>query len=104
MMIPRGASTSPRLGVRGSTLASLQRGGPMPRDSFGRQMAWAAVTALAVAGAPGLAAIDSAAAHDRQDEICTNSTGSIQQLAMIEKPGEDSVQCLSVTFDGDVVK
>ena len=76
----------------------------MPRDSFGRQMAWAVVAALAVGGAPVLAAIDPAAAHDRQGGICANSTGSVQQLAMIEKPGEDNFQCLGVTLEGDAVK
>jgi hypothetical protein len=75
----------------------------MPRHSFGRQIAWAAVATLTVVGASGLAAIGPAAAHDRQDEICPNSTGSIQQLATIEKPGEDNFQCLGVTFEGDAV-
>lgn len=71
------------------------------RDSFGRHVAWAA---LAIVGAPLLTATGPAVARDRQAEICTNSTDSIQQLAKIEKPGDKSFQCLGVTFEGDAVK
>ena len=75
----------------------------MFRGSFGRQIAWAGMAALAVLAAPYLAAIDPAAGQDRQDEICINSTGSVQQLATIEKPGENTVQCLGIALEGDRV-
>jgi hypothetical protein len=73
----------------------------MPRVSFTRYSAWAA---MAVVGVPFLAAINSAEGHDKPAEICTNSPGSIQQLATIEKPGEDQFQCLGVVLNGDRVK
>jgi hypothetical protein len=76
---------------------------PMFRGSFGRLIAWAGIAALAVLAAPYVAAIDPAAGQDRQDEICTNSTGSVQQLATIEKPGENTIQCLGVALEGDRV-
>jgi hypothetical protein len=67
-------------------------------------MAWTGMAALAVFAVPYLAAIDPAAGQGRQDEICMNSSGSVQQLTTIEKPGENTIQCLGVALEGDRVK
>jgi hypothetical protein len=72
----------------------------MPRVSFARHVAWAA---LAVVGAPVLGTINPAAGNDLSSEICANSSASIQHLAIIEKPGEGQFQCLAVELDGDRV-
>ena len=48
--------------------------------------------------APALAT--AGAAHA---EICANSTNSIQQLAMINKPGDAGFQCLGLVLDGDAI-
>jgi hypothetical protein len=73
----------------------------MPRVSFTRHIAWVALAAAAVSFP---AAINSAEGHDRPAGNCPNSSGSIQQLATIEKPGEGQFQCLSVVLSGDRVR
>jgi hypothetical protein len=79
----------------------------MARKSFGRNTAWAAIVALALAGSPGLAGIGlSAPAIDtaRPAESCANSSASIRQLAMIDSPQDSKFQCLGLSLEGDTVK
>src|SRR5258708_4597882 len=69
-------------------------------QSFVRHTLWAGAAALMALASPVLAMAD--AAHPA--EICVNSSNSMQQLAMIDKPGDDGFQCLGLMLDGDAVK
>jgi hypothetical protein len=68
-------------------------------------MALTGLTALALAGSPALAigTVDPVVRPAPQDEVCGKSSNSVQQLSMIEKPGDDNFQCLSLMLDGDTV-
>ncbi len=72
--------------------------------SFVRQSAWAGLAALVSLGAPALAAAPNPAVGARHSDICANSAMSMQLLATIEKPGDDSFQCLGLMMEGDIVK
>jgi hypothetical protein len=79
----------------------------MSRKSFGRNVIWAGMAALALTGFPVRAAIgpgNPGAAPARSDETCTQSTESIRLLAMIDSTHEDKFQCLGLYLEGDTVK
>lgn len=56
--------------------------------------------ALALSAVPAGAAIEAAKPAMTR---CSTSTSAVQQLATIEKPGEDSFQCLGLSLDGAAI-
>jgi hypothetical protein len=70
--------------------------------SLGRAPALAAIAALALVGFAAIGEALSSIMPSHQE--CTRSTDTIKQLAVIEKPSDDSFQCLGVSLQGDTIK
>jgi len=78
----------------------------MNRNSFRRNTAWAVTAALAVVGSIAVAASDPgtpAAMPGGSNGSCGNSNALIQQLATIDRSGDDSFQCLGLSVAGGTV-